>query len=158
MEPMTVRAAIQIGKPEAQVFEAIVDPDIMKHYFISKGTARLEASTTVYWQFPEFPFDSPVRVQAVEPPRLVRFCWDASTGEQLTVTITLTPRPDGSTVVRVTETGMADDEAGREWLVANTEGWANFLACLKAWMEYGVNLRRGAFDFMVDDQTADEPA
>ena len=42
--------------------------------------------------------------------------------------------------------------------MANTEGWANFLASLKAWMEYGVNLRRGAFDFMVDDQTADEPA
>lgn len=158
MEPMTVQAAIQIGKPSGQVFEAIVDPDIMKNYFISKGTARLEAGTTVYWQFPEFPFDSPVRVLAVEPPRLVRFCWDASTGEELTVTITLTPRHDGSTVVRVTEMGMADDAAGRAWLVGNTEGWANFLACLKAWMEYGVNLRRGAFDFMVDDPTAETPA
>ncbi|MDR2039959.1 MAG: hypothetical protein LBQ60_18715 [Bacteroidales bacterium] len=29
-----------------------------------------------------------------------------------------------------------------------TEGWANFLACLKAWMEYGINLCKGAFDFM----------
>ena len=60
MEPMTVQAAIQIGKPGEQVFEAIVDPDIMKNYFISKGTSRLEAGKTVYWQFPEFPFDSMV--------------------------------------------------------------------------------------------------
>ena len=30
----------------------------------------------------------------------------------------------------------------------NTEGWANFLACLKAYLEYGINLRKGAFDFL----------
>ena len=29
-----------------------------------------------------------------------------------------------------------------------TEGWANFLACLKAYLEYGINLRKGAFDYM----------
>lgn len=29
----------------------------------------------------------------------------------------------------------------------NTEGWANFLACLKAYLDYGINLRKGAFDF-----------
>jgi uncharacterized protein YndB with AHSA1/START domain len=88
---MTVQAAIQIGKPSGQVFEAIVDPDIMKNYFISKGTARLEAGTTVYWQFPEFPFDSPVRVLAVEPPRLVRFCWDDQHGRGAHRDLTLTP-------------------------------------------------------------------
>lgn len=32
----------------------------------------------------------------------------------------------------------------------NTEGWANFLACLKAYLEYGINLRKGAFDFLSD--------
>jgi hypothetical protein len=26
------------------------------------------------------------------------------------------------------------------------EAKANFLACLKAWLEYGINLRKGAFD------------
>ncbi len=36
MEPMTVRAAIQIGKPSEQVFEAIVDPDIMKNGSVRK--------------------------------------------------------------------------------------------------------------------------
>ncbi len=34
------------------------------------------------------------------------------------------------------------------WLRRNTEGWANFLDCLKAWLEYGINLRKGAFDYM----------
>ena len=40
-------------------------------------------------------------------------------------------------------------EVGLKWLVGNTEGQANFLACLKAWMEYKVNLRKVAFDFMI---------
>ncbi|MEZ5019958.1 MAG: hypothetical protein R2756_07515 [Bacteroidales bacterium] len=42
------------------------------------------------------------------------------------------------------------DEAGLKWLQGNTAGWANFLACLKAYLEYGINLRVGAFDFMTD--------
>lgn len=29
-----------------------------------------------------------------------------------------------------------------------TGGWSNFPACLKAWLEYGINLRKGAFDFL----------
>ena len=28
---------------------------------------------------------------------------------------------------------------------------SNFLACLKAYLEYGINLRKGAFDFMKDE-------
>ncbi len=154
MEALEIRAALQIGKPREEVFEAIVDPEQMKNYFISKGSARLEAGKTVYWQFPEFPVDSPVRVKTVEAPSLVSFCWDAASGEELTVEMALEARRDGSTVVRVKEKGMPNNEAGLAWLVGNTEGWANFLACLKAWLEYRVNLRRGAFTFMVSDNNA----
>ena len=37
---------------------------------------------------------------------------------------------------------------GLHWFGGNTEGWANFLACLKAYLEFGINLRKGGFDFM----------
>ena len=47
---------------------------------------------------------------------------------------------------------MDNNEAGIKWLKGNTEGWANFLACLKAWLEYGIHLRKGAFDFMFDNK------
>lgn len=56
--------------------------------------------------------------------------------------------PDNSTVVTITEKSMPLDENGIKWLKGNSEGWANFLACLKAYLEYGINLRRGAFNFM----------
>jgi uncharacterized protein YndB with AHSA1/START domain len=66
----------------------------------------------------------------------------------LTVEITLVPQKDGSTLVKITEREMENDETGINWLKGNTEGWANFLACLKAYLEYGINLRKGGFDFL----------
>ena len=62
--------------------------------------------------------------------------------------VTLTVADKHSTLVTVTEKSRENDEAGIKWLQGNTEGWANFLACLKAYLEYGINLRKGAFDFM----------
>jgi hypothetical protein len=53
---------------------------------------------------------------------------------------------DDATFVTVTEKNRDHNEAGIKWLKQNTEGWANFLACLKAYLEYGINLRKGAFD------------
>jgi hypothetical protein len=46
----------------------------------------------------------------------------------------------------VLEKSRENDVAGLKWLKGNTEGWANFLACLKAYLEYGINLRKGCFD------------
>ncbi len=43
---------------------------------------------------------------------------------------------------------MEANEMGLQWFGGNTEGWANFLACLKAYLEFGINLRKGGFDFM----------
>jgi hypothetical protein len=43
---------------------------------------------------------------------------------------------------------MNNDADGILIMMRQTEGWANFLACMKAYLEYGINLRTGAFDFM----------
>jgi uncharacterized protein YndB with AHSA1/START domain len=67
---------------------------------------------------------------------------------ELLVEMTFSPKGRDSTLVTITEKSRKADEAGIKWLKGNTEGWANFLACLKAYLEYGINLRKGAFDFM----------
>ena len=148
MKPLEVKAALQIAKPASVVFEAIADPGQMKNYFISKSSGRMEEGKTIVWQFPEFEFDAPVHIGKVETNKYISFSWDGTDGKELFVEITLLPQPDDSTVVRISEKGMENDDAGIAWLVANTEGWANFLACMKAWLEYGIHLRKGAFDFM----------
>ena len=68
--------------------------------------------------------------------------------------MTLSTGENDSTVLTITEKSREPDEAGIKWLKSNTEGWANFLACLKAYLEYGINLRKGAFDFMTKNPEA----
>lgn len=145
-QKLEVKVALQIGKPPNEVFEAIIDPAQMSRYFISESNGWMEEGKRLVWRFPEFDMDFPVRVGKVEKNKLVSYRWMIDDRETL-VEIRLEPADD-STVVRITEGKMDYDEAGIKWLVGNTEGWANFLACLKAYLEYGINLRKGAFDFM----------
>lgn len=144
---LEIKVAIQIQKSPNEVFEAIVDPAKMSKYFISKGSGRIEEGKVIVWKFPEFEMEFPVRGGRIEKNSYVSFFWDVD-GRELLVEITLAAMPDNSTVVTITEKGMPPDEKGIKWLQGNSEGWANFLACLKAYLEYGINLRKGAFDFM----------
>jgi uncharacterized protein YndB with AHSA1/START domain len=148
-QTLEIKAALQILKPVNEVFEAIIDPTQMSNYFISKGSGKLEEGKQIIWQFPEFNMSFPIRVGKIEENKYISFYWEMDSIE-LFVEMTLTTRPGNSTVVTVTEKSRKNDEAGIKWLKGNTEGWANFLACLKAWLEYGVHLRKGAFDFMSD--------
>jgi uncharacterized protein YndB with AHSA1/START domain len=148
-QALEIKAALQISKPANEVFEAIIDPVKMSNYFISKGSGKLEEGKKIMWQFPEFDMTFPIRVGKIEKNKYISFYWDMD-GIELFVEMTLIPRTGNATLVNITEKSRENNEAGIKWLKGNTEGWANFLACLKAWLEYGINLRKGAFDFMSD--------
>lgn len=147
MDKLVASAAIQISKLPHEVYEAIVDPVKMSGYFIGEGSGRMEDGKELVWKFPEFDVKVPVKVLSVKPNELVSFEWGGENDEMLKVEITLTNKGN-ATLVQVTEGTMENNEAGLKWLRQNTEGWANFLACLKAYLEYNINLRKGAFDFM----------
>lgn len=148
MEQLQAKASIQISKPMEEVFEAIVDPKKMSNYFISESSGRMEEGKTLTWKFPEFEESFPIEVAEVESPKFVAFLWEGATGNKLRVEINLQEMKNSTTLVKITEGKMDNDPAGLAWVTGNTEGWANFLACLKAYLEYGINLRRGAFDFL----------
>jgi uncharacterized protein YndB with AHSA1/START domain len=142
---ITAKAAIQIKKPIEVVFEAIVNPEKMTNYFIHESSGRLETGKEVIWKFNEFPESFPVNDINIEAFYSIKFVWDLET----VVTISLATANENETVVKVSETGKKDVD----WALQNTEGWANFLACLKAYIEHGINLRIGAFDFMKNVRT-----
>jgi uncharacterized protein YndB with AHSA1/START domain len=144
---LEIKAALQIAKPADDIFDAIVDPSRMSNYFISQSTGKMEEGERLNWRFPEFDMDVPIRVGKIKENKYISYYWE-NDGKELFVEITLTPAHNNSTVVTVTEKEMENNEAGIKWLKGNTEGWANFLACLKAYMEYGINLRKGGFDFL----------
>ena len=119
----------------------------MSGYFIAKGSGRLESGKTITWKFPEFDFEFPVRVGKIEQDHCISWYWEVDQLELL-VEIILAPTGQNNTLVKVTEKSRENNEAGIKWLGQNTEGWANFLACLKCYLEYGINLRKGAFDYL----------
>ena len=146
IKTLEIKTGLVILNPLHEVFEAIVDPLKMSGYFISKSSGRMEEGKKLMWKFPEMEIEFPVRVGKIEEDRYISYYWNDIDGKELLVEITLTPKRNYSTFVTVTEKSRDNDEEGIRWLKQNTEGWANFLACLKAYLEYGINLRRGAFD------------
>lgn len=145
-DKLEIEVALQIRKPVSEVFEAIVNPDKMSNYFISKSSGRMQEGKEIKWRFPEFEEEFPIKVNKVEQDKYISYYWDIDE-EELHVEITLTQKKD-ATLVSITEKSRDNDEAGIKWLKSNTAGWANFLACLKAYLEFGVNLRKGGFDFL----------
>ena len=144
---LEIKTTLQIQKPNHEVFEAIVNPEKMTNYFISKSSGRMESGKQLIWQFPEFENDFPIRVDKIEIDTYISYYWLIDDLELL-VEINLLSVDSNSTIITITEKSRIIDEAGINWLKGNTEGWANFLACLKAYLEYGINLRKGAFDFL----------
>lgn len=147
MEKLEINCAMQIQKPNHEVFDAIILPEKMSNYFISQSTGIMEEGKNLIWKFPEFDFECLVKVQKVEKDKYISFYWENS-GVDLLVEITLSEKENNSTLVSISEKSMENNEAGLKWLSGNSFGWSNFLACLKAYLEYNINLRKGAFDFM----------
>jgi uncharacterized protein YndB with AHSA1/START domain len=149
-EYLEIKTALQILKSIDEIFEAIVDPEKMSNYFISKSDGRIEEGKTLNWEFPEFKGSWPVRIDKVEKEKYISFYWEGATGYETQVQMSFEERENNSTLIRITEKTMNNDKDGIKWLLSNTEGWTNFLCCLKAYLEYGINLRKGGYDFMGD--------
>ena len=155
------RVAARIARPVHEVFEAVADPDKLSNYFTTGGArGRLETGSTVTWDFADFPGAFPVEVIEVEPDRKIVLEWKANEGEppnveggemtesnyNTTVTMTFTPLDgDTRTMVEVEEHGWRETEGALKASYGNCQGWAQMLAALKAWVEYGINLREGMY-------------
>lgn len=136
----------RVSRPVGEVFEAVADPDRLSRYFTTGGArGRLEPGATVEWAFHDFPGAFPVEVIEVDPPRRIVLGWDAATGGRTRVTLTFDPLENGRTLVSITEEGWPETEGGLRAAFDNCGGWMQMLCALKAWTEYGVNLRADMF-------------
>lgn len=147
MKQLEIQTSLQVQKSKEEVFEAIVDPSKMSNYFISEASGRMEEGKSIEWKFPEFEDRFSIQVLEVRPSDYISYEWEGAAGKSLKVEISL-EEVTGGTLVKISEGKMPNDDEGLKWFGGNTAGWANFLACLKAYLEYGINLRKGAFDFM----------
>jgi len=153
------QVSIHIARPVHSVFEAVADPDKLSQYFTTGGAqGRLETGATVMWDFHDFPGAFPVEVVKVVPDRLIVLRWAAheegvpqdnesvdAASYQTEVRITFEPLDDGRTLVSIAEQGWHQTAGGLAGSYGNCMGWTQMLCALKAWLEYGINLREGAF-------------
>ena len=160
---MQLRFTVQtkIQKPVAEVFDAVYNPAKLSKYFATGGASGpLDEGKTVIWQFADFPGEAPVRVKQVIPNQLIAFEWDAGEGVEepdgtkravaykqtvCRVEMKFEALDDGSTMVSISESGWPESQKGLDLSYGNCQGWTQMSCCLKAFVEYGINLRKGAY-------------
>ncbi len=137
---LKVDTHLDIARPTAEVFEAIVDPEKMSKYFISSGVGRMDREKNVLWRFSDHGgVEFPVKVLEMVKEKRISFQWPVC-GTESRVDIDLTPSRIG-TRVGILEGPWSNDAAGIAALSQQTQGWMHFLCCLKAHLEHGINLR-----------------
>ena len=139
----------RILKPVKEVFAAFIDPAKMSHYFISGGSGPMKPATTVEWEFADVGTKVSVDVIEVEENRKIAFEW-AACGARNRVTIRLSEDDPNTTVVAINEAKFPLDDDGVKRAMGQTAGWTYTLCCLKAYLQYGINLRLGLNERLTD--------
>ncbi len=132
----------RVLKPVAEVFAAIVDHEKMSQYFITGADGPMKAGKTVLWEFSDVGYKVPIDVIAVEVNRKIVF-EHTSTNDKTRVTIGLKSVDSNTTLVAINEAGWPMEEDGVKRALGQTAGWTFFLCCLKAYLQFGINLRLG---------------
>jgi len=142
MEPK-FQVQLKIRKPVAEVFDAVVRPEKLSVYFVQTTTGPLAAGATVKWSFAEAPepFDVQV-IEVVENERIV-FEWPAEGDYSTRVWMAFKPLDADNTMVQISEGGWRETPEGERASYDNAGGWMHMMCCLKAFLEYDINLRAG---------------
>jgi uncharacterized protein YndB with AHSA1/START domain len=160
-QPVQLKFQVQtkIQKPIAEVFDAVYNPTKLSSYFTTGGaTAPLNEGATVTWRFADYPGDVPVTVKKLVPNQLIVLQWDAyeppeKTGTappapvdyKTTVEMTFESLDPNNTLVRISESGWRETQKGLDGSYGNCHGWTQMSCSLKAFLEYGINLRKGFY-------------
>jgi uncharacterized protein YndB with AHSA1/START domain len=140
----------KIQKPVEEVFDAVHNPKKLSGYFTNGGaSAPLDEGTTVEWAFADNPGDEklkfPVEVKEVRKNELIVLGWEGAKG--LDTRVEMQFEADGNdTIVRISETGWRETQADLDSSYLNCMGWSQMISALKAYVEHGIDLRKGAYE------------
>lgn len=133
--------SLRINKPIPEIFQALVQPEKIRHFFCENMTGEWQPGGKVHWHFGAQRVD--VDVVEVVPNELLKFRWQAHFVEyQTEVTIRFKLIEAGVTGVLIHETGWETDQIALKSALDHACGWENMLCSLKGWIEHGVDLRK----------------
>ena len=133
---------LTILKPPNEVFDAVAGADELARYFVEKSSGPLEEGRTARWKFPVRAEEFDVVVRNVVKDRRIAFEWPMHhQGYPTTVEIAFEPVGLRQTLVKISESGWPDEARGHELAYGNCGSWMRMMMCLKAYLEYGIDLR-----------------
>jgi uncharacterized protein YndB with AHSA1/START domain len=134
------KAAMLIRRPVTEVFEAFVNPAITTQFWFTKSSGPLETGNTVKWEWELYNASTDVLVKAIEPNRRLVIEWDGYSGKAI-VEWTFTDMGDGTTFVRITESGFSGTPAEIAQQAVDSTGGFTLVVCgLKALLEHNIHL------------------
>ena len=134
------KTGMLIRRPVADVFEAFVNPEFTTKFWFTKSSGRLEAGKQAQWDWEMYGISIPVTTKVVEPNQRLVIEWPGQHGPT-TVEWTFAPQPDGTTFVRITNSGFqGDGDQLVQQATDSTQGFSLVLAGLKALLEHNVRL------------------
>jgi uncharacterized protein YndB with AHSA1/START domain len=136
----TSETGMLIRRSVAEVFEAIVNPEITTKFWFTRSSGRLEVGRPVRWDWEMYDVSIEVTPKTIEPNRRILVEWPGYSGPTL-VEWTFTAYTDATTFVTVTESGFTGtgDELVK-FVADSTQGFSLMLAGLKALLEHDVRL------------------
>jgi uncharacterized protein YndB with AHSA1/START domain len=141
------RIQTKIQKPIEEVFDAVYNPKKITQYFATESASGpLDEGAKVIWRFADYPGDAPLTVKKMIPKKLIEFGWEAMDGGYDThVAIQFEALSATETLVTISEGKWKENQKGLDASYGNCYGWMQMSCCLKAYLEYGINLRKGFF-------------
>ncbi len=150
---MEIKFQVQtkIQKPVAEVFDAVYNPSKLSGFFTNGGSsAPLDAGSTVEWTFADTPGEEirfPVTVKQTVKNELIVLEWQSRTdGGNTLVEMKFEQDGPDATIVGILESGWQETPDDLKRSYGNCMGWSQMLSALKAFVEYGINLRKGAYE------------
>jgi len=142
-----VTVKLQINKPVASVFEALIDREKIGNYWFTSSSENWTQGQTIILKYEEYKAEVSIRlIEMVDKEKIV-FSWGEEQ-EDTIVSIELREQEDSNTIIEVRESGFRkEDPQLIEKLLGQKEGWVYTLTCLKGYLEHGINDLRASLVF-----------
>ena len=85
-------------------------------------------------------------MKQIVPNELIVLEWEGTKGLDTRVEMNFVKSGETETIVKISETGWRENQGDLDDSYRNCMGWTQMLCAMKAYVEYGINLRKGAFE------------
>ncbi len=136
----------KILRPVADVFDAIISREKMEKYFVNASSTDLIEGQTVTWKWDHYG-ENTVVVRKIIKNKLIELAldskeWEKTHNESYEVLVIFEfDELDDGTMLSISEQGWKTDADGLKGSHDNCGGWTHMAMCLKAHIEYGIDLR-----------------